>query len=111
MNYYTKKKRWKWVLFTVAVIIVTGSLWYTNILVKKIARSERNNVRIWADAIQRKANLVAYTETFFEQIREEERKRAEKRRYKAPKASWFEKASGSEVVGAVVLRAAETRAS
>ncbi len=77
MNFYTKKKRWKWVLFTMAVVIVTASLWYTNILVNKIARSERNNVRIWADALQRKANLVAYTEKFFEQIKEEERKRAE----------------------------------
>ncbi len=77
MNIYTKKKRWKWVLFTVAVFIVTGSLWYTNILVNEIARSERKNVRIWADAIQRKANLVAYTESFFEIIKEEERKRAE----------------------------------
>ncbi|MCK5766521.1 MAG: hypothetical protein KAH26_11075, partial [Bacteroidales bacterium] len=77
MNIYTKQKRWNWVLFAIAVIIVTGSLWYTNILVKKIARSERNNVRIWANAIQRKANLVTYTETFFEIIREEERKRAE----------------------------------
>ena len=77
MNIYTKQKRWNWVLFAIAVVIVTGSLWYTNILVKKIARSERNNVRIWANAIQRKANLVTYTETFFEIIREEERKRAE----------------------------------
>lgn len=77
MNIYTKKKRWKWGLFGVAVIIVTASLWYTNIIVNKIGRSERNNVRIWADAIQRKANLVAYTEKFFDQIREEERKRAE----------------------------------
>ncbi len=77
MNLYTRKKRWKWLLFSAAVIIVAGSLWYTNILVNKIARSERNNVRIWADAIQRKANLVAYTDRFFEQIREEERKKAE----------------------------------
>lgn len=60
-----------------AVVIVTASLWYTNILVNKIARSERNNIRIWADALQRKANLVAYTDKFFEQIKEEERKRAE----------------------------------
>ena len=60
-----------------AVVIVTASLWYTNILVNKIARSERNNVRIWADALQRKANLVAYTDKFFEQIKEEERKSAE----------------------------------
>jgi len=76
MNIYTQKKRWKWILFGVAVIIVSASLWYTNIIVNKIARSERENVKIWADALQRKANLVAYTEKFFEQIREEERKRA-----------------------------------
>ena len=77
MNFYSKKKRWKWVLITMAVVIVAASLWYTNILVNKIARSERNNIRIWADALQRKANLVAYTDEFFEQIKEEERKRAE----------------------------------
>lgn len=77
MNYYTRKKRWKWGLFAVAVIIVTASLWYTNVITNKIAHSERDNVRIWADALQRKANLVSYTERFFEQIREEERKRAE----------------------------------
>jgi hypothetical protein len=77
MNIYTRRKRWNWILFAVAVIIVTASLWYTNILVNKVARSERKNVRIWADAIQRKANLVAYTDSFFEQIREEERKKAE----------------------------------
>lgn len=77
MNIYTQKKRWKWILFAVAVVIVTASLWYTNIIVKKIGQSERENVKIWADALQRKANLVAYTENFFEQIREEERKRAE----------------------------------
>ena len=64
-------------MFGVAVIIVTASLWYTNIIVNKIARAERDNVRIWADALQRKANLVAYTDEFFEQIEEEERKRAE----------------------------------
>jgi hypothetical protein len=77
MNSYTRKKRWKWVLFGVAVIFVTASLWYTNIMVKKIASSERENVKIWADALQRKANLVAYTDKFFDQIRKEERKRAE----------------------------------
>lgn len=77
MNYYSRKRRWKWILFTIAVIIVTASLWYSNILVNKISRSERENVRIWADALQRKANLVSYTERFFNQIGEEERKRAE----------------------------------
>ena len=77
LNLYTRKKRWKWILFFLAVIIVIASLWYTNILVSEIAQDERNNIRIWADAIDQKAELVNYTDRFFDQIREEERKRME----------------------------------
>ncbi len=77
MNIYTRKKRWKWILFILAVIIVSVSLWYTNILVSEIAKDERNNIRIWADAIYQKAELVNYTDRFFDQIREEERNRVE----------------------------------
>ncbi|MBN1340064.1 MAG: HAMP domain-containing histidine kinase [Bacteroidales bacterium] len=77
LNLYTRKKRWKWILFGTAVIIVAGSLWYTNILVREIAREERVNIQIWADAIHRKASLVNYTEMFYRQLQEEERKRAE----------------------------------
>jgi hypothetical protein len=74
---YYKKKRWKWLLFGTALVIVTASLWYTNRLVHEIAQDERMNIQIWANAIQRKANLVNYTKRFFDQIKEEERKRAE----------------------------------
>ncbi|MBN2175175.1 MAG: HAMP domain-containing histidine kinase [Bacteroidales bacterium] len=77
MNIYTRKKRWKWILFIIAVIIVAASLWYTNILVREIAQDERNNIRIWADAIHQKAELVNYTDRFFNQIKDEERKRVE----------------------------------
>ncbi len=77
MNIYTRKKRWKWILFGLASAIVTVSLWYTNILVREIAKDERNNIRIWADAIQQKAKLVNYTDDFFNQIKDEERKRVE----------------------------------
>ena len=77
MNIYTRKRRWKFILFTTALIIVAASLWYTNILVGKFAESERTNVRIWANAIQRKANLVNYADRFFEEVRESEKSRAE----------------------------------
>jgi signal transduction histidine kinase len=77
LNIYARKKRWKWILFFIAVVIVAASLWYTNILVREISRDERNNIRIWADAIHQKAELVNYTDMFFNQIREEERKRVE----------------------------------
>ena len=76
MQIYYKKKRWKWLLFGAAVLIITISLWYTNILVKEIAEDERMSINIWANAIQRKANLVNYTKVFFDQIQEEEYKRA-----------------------------------
>ncbi len=76
MQIYYKKKKWKWLLFGAAVLIITISLWYTNILVKKIAEDERMSIHIWSNAIQRKANLVNYTKEFFDQIKEEEYKRA-----------------------------------
>jgi signal transduction histidine kinase len=77
LNIYLKKRRWKFLLFTAAIIIVGVSLWYTNTLVTKFAQSERTNVSIWASALQRKADLVNYADNFFEEIRKEEQKRAE----------------------------------
>lgn len=77
MNIYTQKKRWKLSLFIVAMVIVTASLWYSNIMVRKIASDERQNIQIWANAIQQRASLVDYTEDFFESIKAEERKRVE----------------------------------
>ena len=59
------------------MLIVAGSLWYTNVLVKKISNDEREKVKFWADAIQKKASLVKYTEEFFEKVKIEERKRVE----------------------------------
>jgi two-component system, sporulation sensor kinase D len=73
---YYKKKKWKWLLFGAGVLIITISLWYTNLLVRQIAEDERMSINIWATAIQRKANLVNYTKRFFDQIKEEEYKRA-----------------------------------
>ncbi len=63
-------------MFGAAVLIITVSLWYTNILVRQIAEDERMSIRIWANAIQSKADLVNYTKKFFDQIKEEEYKRA-----------------------------------
>lgn len=77
MNLYVKKRQWKLFLFITAIIIVGVSLWYTNTLVTKFAKNERTNVHIWANAIQRKAGLVNYADSFFGEIRKEEQKRAE----------------------------------
>lgn len=77
MNIYIRKRRWKWLLFAAAVLIVAISLWYTNSLVKKIAHDERKKITTWADAIHRKISLVSYTNEFFTKLQTEERKRVE----------------------------------
>lgn len=75
MNIYNRKKQWKLFLFASALAIVAGSMWYTNIIVNKVAQEEKKNIRIWADAIHRKTTLVKYIENFFQQIREQDRNR------------------------------------
>lgn len=77
MNIYKQKRQWKTVLFLAAVIIVGVSLWYTNVLVHKISRDERNKIQTWADAIHHRVALVNSTNKFYEQLRDEERKRME----------------------------------
>ncbi|HEY4799793.1 MAG TPA: HAMP domain-containing sensor histidine kinase [Bacteroidia bacterium] len=75
MNIYSRKQRWKLFLLLGALLIIIASLWYTNILVKKIAGDERKKVKLWAEAIQRKANLVKYTNELFRKIEGEERQK------------------------------------
>jgi len=77
MNIYSRKQQWKWILLVVALIIVFTSLWYTNKLVKRIADDERVKIKLWADAVQRKAKLVKFTNDLFQKLQEEERKKAE----------------------------------
>lgn len=77
MNIYSQKQRWKLFLAALALLIVAGSLWYTNNLVKKIANDEREKVQLWAGAIQNKATLVNYTGELFEKIATDERKKIE----------------------------------
>ena len=60
-----------------AILIIVASLWYTNILVKKIATEEREKVQLWAEAIQNKASLVKYTGELFDKISDEERSKIE----------------------------------
>jgi len=75
MSIYSRKQRWKLFLLLGAVCIVIASLWYTNVLVQKIADDEKKKVRLWAEAIQRKASLVKYTNELFHKIEGEERQK------------------------------------
>jgi len=76
-NIYSRKRYWKILLFIFAIVIIAFSLWYSNVLVKKIARDERMKIHTWANALQTRAQLVNSTQKFFKQIQEEERNKVE----------------------------------
>jgi hypothetical protein len=76
MNVYGKKRKWKFWLYGSATIAFVIIIYYSNLLINNIAREERRRIEIWADAIAYKAELVNYTEHFFERIKIEEGKRA-----------------------------------
>jgi len=69
---YTQKSRWKFVLIIGAFLIAGASLFYTNGLVHKIEKEERNKVQLWAEAIQKKATLVREANYLFNQIGSDE---------------------------------------
>jgi two-component system, sporulation sensor kinase D len=48
LNTYENKKLWKYILLAFALIIASGSLFYTNYLVRKIGQSERTRAQVWA---------------------------------------------------------------
>lgn len=77
MNLYTNKKRWKWALAIVALLIVGASLWYTNNLVKSIAEQETNQVKMWAAAMEQHAGMMKSTEEFFNKVSEQEQMRVD----------------------------------
>ncbi len=77
MDLYTQKKRTKIALFIVALIIIGVSIFYTNLMVNRFAKEELKNVKLWAEAVQRKARLVNVTETLFNQLQDQERMRVE----------------------------------
>lgn len=56
MSIYSKKQRWKLLLFIAAVVIGSGSLLYTNQLVKKLDAEERKKIELWAEATNQLAN-------------------------------------------------------
>ncbi len=64
MNIYTRKIRWKFILFLLAVLIALGSLFYTNKLIRQLKQEEKNKVELWAKATEQLIDLDI-TETDF----------------------------------------------
>ena len=76
-NLYTNKKRWKWALAAIALLVIAASLWYTNRLVKSIAEQETKQVKMWAAAMEQQAVMMNSTEEFFNKVSEQEQLRVD----------------------------------
>ncbi len=76
MNLYSNKQRWKIFLLIVAMVIVAITLWYSNHIAEGIRIEERQKVKLWSEAIKRRAELVNFTQQLFDQLRNEESKKA-----------------------------------
>lgn len=75
MNLYSSKQRWKLLLLLLALLMVGGSLWYSNQIVNQIRTDERVRIRLWSDAVRSTVNQLYVTSKLFDRLREEERKK------------------------------------
>ncbi|MBI4645624.1 MAG: HAMP domain-containing histidine kinase [Bacteroidia bacterium] len=64
MNIYSRKQWWKLLLFIAAVVIGISSLWYTNVLVKKLSVEARKKVELWAEGTKQLANINDQNQNF-----------------------------------------------
>ncbi|MBC7862890.1 MAG: HAMP domain-containing histidine kinase, partial [Bacteroidia bacterium] len=76
-NIYKQKQVWKILLLIGAAGIVAFSLFYTHSLVNELKTDEKNRIKLWALAIQKKAALVKSTLEIIAESNDEERKKAE----------------------------------
>jgi two-component system, sporulation sensor kinase D len=74
VNLYSNKQKWKIALLILALCMIGAFLYVSNDIVSKVGDREKDRVRQWADAIQKKLELVQLTNRTFSQLRDKERK-------------------------------------
>jgi len=72
---YSKKQRWKLILFLLASTIILGSIYLSNAMVAKIANKEQAKAKQWAQTIQKKVALLNITKRTFESLENREKQR------------------------------------
>lgn len=70
-----RSPRVKWIILAVTVGLSIFALWEINNISTQIRHSEKQKVRIWAQAISQKAQLMSYSDEFFRQVGLDERRK------------------------------------
>lgn len=66
-------------MLLVAALVIAGiTLWYSNDIAERIREEEQLKVQLWSEAILQRAQLVTYTQELFEDLRREEREKADR---------------------------------
>ena len=77
MSLYSKRQQWKLYLLIAGVSMCVLSIFFLNILIKRVQTEERKSVMLWAEAIQKKSSLVEYTKELFDKLKIDEREKVE----------------------------------
>jgi len=56
MEFYQDNAKLKWIILAVSVVISISSIYYTNVLVEQLKQRERNQVRLFAKALEYTSN-------------------------------------------------------
>lgn len=67
----------RWIVLAATVVLAFAALFEVNHIAKQIRLSEEQKVTIWANAITQRAQLVSYTEQFFQEVAQEEHSKME----------------------------------
>ncbi|MCU0400038.1 MAG: ATP-binding protein [Algoriphagus sp.] len=52
IDFYQNKKQVKWLVFFVSILIGSGSIWYTNLLVDELRERERRQIQLLSSALE-----------------------------------------------------------
>ncbi|MFN3917584.1 MAG: sensor histidine kinase [Flavobacteriales bacterium] len=77
MNLYSRKQQWKFALLLIALIISGAIIWYAGHIATKVQEDERQKVKLWSEAMRKKAELVNLTNQSFEELGEQEKKKVQ----------------------------------
>lgn len=70
-------KKVKWIILSITVLLAGFALVEINIVSNQIRKSEQEKVKLWANAISQKAELVNYSEEFFANVALDEHRKME----------------------------------
>ncbi len=74
---FKKPRKGKWIILGFTILLGFVSLWLIYSFAQQIRKSEQAKVRLWANAINQKAQLMSSTETFFNEVDLDERRKVQ----------------------------------